>query len=116
SLPGPARLEVEGQGLAIDGISHAFAVPTGEEGLSARLVDGREAGADVRGALVLVDGMASGVSFKTWEDRGAIGQVHVHDDHLHETSISPVWGNPDERGLEQMPRTPSLAIRRADGQ
>lgn len=136
SLPGPARLEVDGREVVIEGISHAFAVPTGAEGLSACLVDGRavasgaggragqgvggpagsDAGADVSGALVLVDGMASGVSFKTWEGRGAIGQVHVHDDHLHETSISPVWGNPDERGLEQMPRTPSLAIRRADGE
>jgi len=114
SLPGPARLEVEGQGLTIDDISHAFAVPTGAEGPSVRLVDGRDA--DFEGAIALVDGMASGVSFKTWEARGAIGQVHVHDDHLHGTSISPVWGNPDERDLEQMPRTPSLAIRRADGQ
>ncbi|HZJ09148.1 MAG TPA: M28 family peptidase, partial [Trueperaceae bacterium] len=128
SLPGPARLEVEGRGHVIDGISHAFAVPTGDGGLSAWLVDGRTTGAgaggeagsgggfDVRGALVLVDGMASGVTFKTWEARGAVGQIHVHDDHLHETSISPVWGNPDERGLDEMPRTPSLAIRRADGE
>src|SRR5690606_21952720 len=66
------------------------------------------------GAIVLVDGMASGVSVREWEGRGTVGQVHVHDDHLHETSVSPVWGNPTEEGLALMPCTPSLAIRRSD--
>lgn len=116
SLPGPAVLRVAGQERTIAGISHAFAASTPPDGLTARLVDAREreAAGSCAGAIVLVDGMASGVSVREWEGRGTVGQVHVHDDHLHETSVSPVWGNPTEEGMALMPRTPSLAIRRSD--
>ncbi|NLE17065.1 MAG: Zn-dependent exopeptidase M28 [Propioniciclava sp.] len=119
SLPGPAVLRVAGHDREVTGISHAFATSTPTGGLSGRLVDARSADAAgaadaFAGKIVLVDGMASGVSVRTWEDRGTIAQVHVHDDHLHETSVSPVWGNPTEQGLELMPRTPGLAIRRSD--
>jgi hypothetical protein len=113
SLPGPASVRAEG-GTPVTGISHAFAAPTPEAGLTARLADAADRPEDVAGAIVLVDGMASGVTVRTWEGRGALGQIHVHDDHLHETGVSPVWGNPTDEGLALMPRTPSLAIRKGD--
>lgn len=115
SLPAAASLRVEGADV-IRGISHAFAVTTPAEGLTARLVDSNDPNANVEGAIVLVDGMASGMSVRAWEERGAVGQVHVHDDHLHETSVSPVWGNPTDAGLKLMPTTPSMSIRRSDGE
>lgn len=115
SLPGPATLEVPGNGLSVRGISHAFAAQTPAEGVRARLIDPLlEPEADVAGAIVLVNGMGNGVTMRTWEARGTLGQVHVHDDYLHESSLSPVWGNPTEEGLAQMPRTPSLAIRQGN--
>src|SRR5690606_34513086 len=82
SLPEAATLEVSGSNQIIEGISHAFAVDTPGEGLRARLVDSRSEDASFEGTIVLVDGMANAVSFKSWEARGAIGQVHIHDDHL----------------------------------
>ncbi|HEX7004870.1 MAG TPA: M28 family peptidase [Trueperaceae bacterium] len=112
SLPEAAMLSVEGGG-EFEGISHAFATSTPATGVTARLVDANDPDADFTGAIVLIDGMASGVSVTNWEARGTVGQVHVHDDHLHETSVSPVWGNPTERGLELMPGTPSMSIRRS---
>lgn len=113
SLPESARLAVAGGGQ-IEGISHAFAASTLPEGVSARLVDANDPAAQFEGAIVLVDGMASGVSAGEWEAKGTLAQVHVHDDHLHETSVSPVWGNPTDKGLDLMPRTPGMSIRRRD--
>lgn len=115
SLPGPARLQVAGSDVDLEGITHAFAAQTPAGGVTARLVDPKATpDADVTGAIVLLDGMGNGVTMRTWENRGTVGQVHVHDDYLHESSLSPVWGNPTEEGLAQMPRTPSMAIRRGD--
>jgi hypothetical protein len=113
SLPESASLHIQGE-KEITGISHAFATSTPPGGLTARLVDSRDPNADVAGAIVLVDGMASGETVHAWEKRGCIAQVHVHDDHLHETSISPIWGNPTDKTIDLMPRTPSLAIRQQD--
>lgn len=123
SLPERATVRVAGHDRLIVGISHAFAASTPAGGLSASLVDdgfvnkaqGETPSSSVAGAVVMVDGMASGASVLGWESRGAIGQIYVHDDHLHETSISPVWGNPTDESLALMPATPSLAIRREDG-
>lgn len=119
SLPGPATVRVVGQDRVISGISHAFATSTPRGGLTANLTDGGKAdGAanhGARGSIVLIDGMASGSSVLRWEGHGSVGQIHIHDDHLHETSVSPVWGNPTDESIALMPTTPSMAIRKADG-
>jgi hypothetical protein len=120
SLPGPARLEVAGENAPVGCITHSFAVSTPAEGLKAELVyvpPGVEATpAQVAGKLVLLEGYASAGSALLFDRLGAAGQIHIHDDHLHETSVSPVWGNPSDRTLGQMPTSPGISIRRADGE
>jgi len=116
SLPGPSRFVVDGFDEPIDSITHAFATSTPSEGIDFELVDGADRSVDVAGKAVLLDGMANGSSYQPWERRGAIAQVYVHDDHLHETSLAPTWGNPTEATIDGMPTTPSIAIRRGDAQ
>lgn len=114
SLPGASRFAVDGIAEPIMSITHAFATSTPPEGIHVELVDGSDPDVDVAGRAVLLDGMASGSSYQLWERRGAVAQVYVHDDYLHETSLAPVWGNPTEATIGMMPRTPSISIRRGD--
>jgi hypothetical protein len=115
SLPGRARLTVDG--TDIDCITHAFASSTPSKGISGELVYARP-GTDpgsLRGKVALVDGMASGVSAVKYAQAGTLAQVHVQDDHLHETSVSPVWGNPTDMTIDRIPSVPSVSIRQEDG-
>lgn len=122
SLPGPARLLIE----TSDGpeeaecITHAFAAPTPPDGLSGEVVyvpgDVVPAAGEVAGKIVLTDGMAFGGRVKRLESLGAVGQIYIHDDYLHETPSSPIWGSPTDTTVELLPTTPGIAIRRADGE
>lgn len=118
SLPGPARMVVEGAEIESP-ISHAFCVSTPEEGISGELAyvpdPTKTDPALVRGRIALVPGMASGTSTLALEAAGAIAQVYIHDDYLHESSTSPIWGNPTPETIGRMPTTPGIAIRQADG-
>jgi hypothetical protein len=46
---------------------------------------------------------------------GAVGQIFINDDHLHEMILSPVWGNPTPERLAHYPRTPAGSVRASDG-
>lgn len=120
SLPGAARLEVPGESGPMGCITHSFAVSTPAEGLTADLVavpPGTEpTAAQVAGNLVLLDGYASAGSARLYDRLGAAGQIHIHDDLLHETSVSLVWGSPTDRTVGLMPASPGISIRRADGE
>lgn len=113
SLPGPARLTVAGKN--IDCITHSFAASTDAGGLRGELVDGDADPASGSGKVVLLDGMANGVTATTWSQRGSLAQIHVQDDHLHESAVSRVWGSPTDLTMPGMPNTPSISVRRADG-
>lgn len=120
SLPGPAS--VVAGGMTLTAITHSFSQPSPEGGLTARLVDLGMGGAaafaqdDVRGAIVLVDGIASPAVAAWAAQAGAIGQLHVSPhEHLHEMCISPVWGSPSTETLREMPQTVACTISLADG-
>ena len=99
SLPGPARVTVDG--AEVTAITHSFSRPSPPGGLAARVVYLGEGGEaefareDVAGAIVLVEGIASpGVAARAAAG-GAAGQLHISPhEHLHEMCISPVWGSP----------------------
>ena len=118
SLPGEARLEVDGESEPIGCIAHAFAVSTPPEGTHGELVfvAPDEPAPEVHGRIVLTPGMANGVTATRFEELGAIAQIHIQDDQLHETSVSPVWGNPTDLTQDRMPTLPGIAIRRSDGE
>ncbi|WP_164867832.1 M28 family peptidase [Rhodovarius crocodyli] len=120
SLPGAARVTVDGRELKA--ITHSMSQSSLPGGLSAPLVyvgDGTEADfakQDVTGCIVLAEGIASPpVSFRA-SRAGALGQLHISPhEHLHEMCLSPVWGNPSDETLANMPSTVVCTVSDADG-
>src|SRR3954451_13319210 len=51
----------------------------------------------------------------TAERAGAIGQIHINDEHIHEMCISPVWGTPIPETAHLLPKVPAVAVARPDG-
>ena len=120
SLPGPASVQVGNQALTC--ITHSFSRPSPADGLQGRLVDVGEgtppevAGKDLRGAILLVAGIASPAVAAVAAQAGAAGQLHVSPaEHLHEMCISPVWGSPAPDALADLPQTVACTISNTDG-
>ena len=118
SLPGASHVEVDGRKLR--SITHSFSLPSPPGGLRAPLVycgEGRAAdfaAADVRGKVVLLEGIASPAQSALASAAGAAGQLHISpQSHLHEMCISPVWGSPADPG--QLPGTVVCTVPDADG-
>jgi len=121
SLPGPARVEVAGKPLKA--ITHSFSRPSPEGGLRGPLLDlGRGtaadfAGRDVKGCILLVEGIASPAVAALASAAGAAGQLHISpQQHLHEMCISPVWGSPSDTTLPELPKTVVCTISQEEGQ
>ena len=121
SLPGRSRVTAEGR--EFESITHSFSLPSPKGGLTAALVDLGEgtaadfAGAECRGKIVLVDGIASPAVAARAKAAGAAGQLHVSPhEHRHEMCISPVWGNPSDETLAEMPSTVACTVSKADGE
>ena len=100
-------------------LGHAFSASS--ERLEAEVVDVREGDAaalsasDVRGRLVLIDGLATPVAVYEAERAGAAGLIFVNDDHLHNMIVSTIWGTPTPQSAERIPRVPAVSITAADG-
>jgi len=120
SLPGRARVVADGRELRA--ITHSMSQSSPPSGTTGPLVyvgkgtEGDFAGRDLRGAIVLVEGMATPQVALRASQAGAAGQLHVSPhEHLHEMCISPVWGSPDTRTMAMMPTTVALTVSAADG-
>jgi hypothetical protein len=121
SLPGLCYVEVQRERLA--SITHSFSLRSPAGGLTAPIVDVGDGGPedfakhDCRGRIVLVNGIASPAAAARTKAAGAAGQLHVSPhEHLHEMSISPVWGNPSAETIAEMPETVACTISLADGE
>lgn len=108
SLPGRSRVSVGN--VVPKSITHSFSRPS--PGLTAELIyagaggDADFAGRDVRGKIVVVDGIATPPVALRASRAGAAGQLHVSPhEHLHEMCISPVWGSPPPDKLAELPST-----------
>ena len=120
SLPGAASVLVDG--APIKAITQSFSLPSPPEGFSAvpvYLGHGTVedfAGKDLRGALLLLEGMATPPVAKRATEAGAAGQLHIsHHEHIHEMCISPVWGNPSVTTRKDLPRTVVCSVSQQDG-
>lgn len=118
SLPESACLVLP-DGSAVEALTHSFAASA--DGLEAPVVDVGEghpedwARADARGKIALVASFATPGKVWAAEQAGAVGQIFVNVDHLHNMIVTTVWGTPAPETAWRIPRTPSLSIRRADG-
>lgn len=122
SLPGAAALTVTApEARALSCITHSFSLATGPEGLAAPLVfvgKGRTAdyvGKNVRGAVVMTDGLAMPAAAHAAHRAGAAGMICVNPEGLHEMIISPVWGTPTPETAPVLPPLVAVSVRREDG-
>jgi len=115
SLPVSGSLLVDDEDL-VPCITHSFSISTSESGLVGELVyagGGTEAelgAANVRGKIVLTDGLASPQKAHAATRAGALAVVCISGEHLHEMIVSPVWGSPTNRTLELLPRVAIVSI------
>ena len=97
SLPGPARIEVQGRDL--QAIGHSFSCASPPRGLTGELRflgfgEAKDFITPTRNTVVLVEGVASPRVAARARRAGAAGIVHISPhEHLHEMCISPVWGS-----------------------
>jgi hypothetical protein len=117
SLPQDARLTLP-DGTLIEGLTHSFS--TSVEALEAAVVDvGEGRPQDMRraaGKIALVRGLATPRSAWEAQQAGALGQIHVLMDHLHNMIVTTIWGTPAPETAWRIPATPCLSILGADGQ
>ena len=131
SLPRESWIDVGGD--RIEAKPPSFAIPTGPDGLEARLVyvpsvkatgqrdlfatgPGSEL-PDLRGAIVLTDGYAMPAVVSRFEAEGAVGQIYINPgENIHWGICTSIWGTPTTRDLARKPRTPVIAINRPSGE
>lgn len=70
---------------------------------------------DLSGAIVISEGLAMPPKTVAADARGVLAQIHINDEHIHEMCISPVWGTPTPETAPLLPKTPAVAVTRADG-
>lgn len=116
SWPGPASLTILTTGEQPACITHSFSTSTGPAGIEGELVyvgggsAAEYAGKDVRGRVVLTDGLAGPAKVAPSEAAGAIAVINISGPELHEMIISPVWGSPTPETVDRLPRLPHLSI------
>ncbi len=117
SLPGRASVTVDN--VALKAITHSHGQPGTVRG---RVVDVGEgtaadfAGKDVKGAIVLAQGIANPATSRLASLAGAAAQLHVSPhEHIHEMCVSPVWGSPTSETLADMPSTVVCSVAHDDG-
>ncbi|MGO4566887.1 M28 family peptidase [Rhizobium sp. 2YAF20] len=120
SLPGRAKVEVNGVSLRC--ITHSMSASSPTGGLMAALVhvgEGTEAEfsrLDVAGKIALVEGIATEEVAALASAAGALGQLHISPtEHLYEMCVSPVWGSPSQYTRAQLPTTVVCTISHDDG-
>ncbi|MFN8471085.1 MAG: M28 family peptidase [Anaerolineae bacterium] len=123
SLPRTAAVSVVSPtGATFKALTHSFATSTPPGGLTAELVyvgNGAPSdyeGRDVRGKIVLVDGLAGPTVAWAAEQAGAVGEVYITGDNLHFMIVTTIWGTPTPETAWRMPKTPSASIVGADGE
>lgn len=116
SWPGKATLEVLGAGgRSFPCITHAFAQSTPDGGIEGEVVDSASGATDVRGKIVLSDGLANPGKGMAAEEAGVLAQININDDYVHEMIITPVWGTPTPHTASLLPKLISVSVNAADG-
>ena len=73
-------------------------------------------GKEVRGKIVVADGLITPQNARLAEDLGAIGLIHINPrELLHEMIMTTVWGTPTPESAARIPKMPALSITRTDG-
>jgi hypothetical protein len=101
------------------GLTPSFSASTPPEGLEADLLRLSEdlTAADMRGKIVLGEGLAMPTASWKLEQSGAAGQIWINWGDLPNNSIvSTIWGHPTPDTQHRLPKTPVASIGRREGQ
>jgi len=72
---------------------------------------------DVKGKIVLTEGIFAPQKAWEMESCGATGQIYINPGSLiHEANFSTVWGTPTLENMNRIPKNPIVSIARADGE
>ncbi|MGA7670148.1 MAG: M28 family peptidase [Nitrolancea sp.] len=123
SWPESASLELlsNGGSESIHCATHAFATSTPEGGIEGELVPVGPAtaenlrGRDLRGKIVLIDGIISPNSNQLVEQAGVAAAIWIAGERLHERGLDPIWGTPTPETSHLLPKTPSVSVRGVEG-
>jgi hypothetical protein len=72
---------------------------------------------DVRGKIVMTDGISLPKAAKAFEDRGAVGQIYInpHQETTHELIITSIWGTPTLENIKGKPHTHVINVNTRTG-
>jgi hypothetical protein len=119
--PESASLEaVAPERATFEAITNAFTPSTPAQGLEGEVAyagqgsEGELAG--VAGKIALLEGMASPLKVLQAGQAGAVGLVFIQEEQLHNMCVSAVWGTPTTKTAGLLAKTPSVSVRRGDGE
>ncbi len=130
SWPVRAELRVESPARrVIRAVTPSFSASTAPEGMEGELVFVGSPGAifgamtetpaqsrDVRGKVVVADGLITPQHARSVEDRGGLGVIHINPrELLHEMIMTTVWGTPTPESAARIPKIPGISISQEDG-
>ncbi len=124
SDPGRCRMRVEGSTLESPKCkTQALAWPTPPGGVRGELIyaGGGEKrdydNLDVRGKIVLLNALPLPDGVKHAGDAGALGAVFMsYSDHIQELTVSPIWGTPNHKNYQELPKISSVHVSKSDGE
>lgn len=123
SLPRDASLQgLSPNETSVECITHSMAVSTPPGGLESEVIYvGTGSPEDIAkvslvGRIALADGLATPAKVKALEAAGAIAQIHINGEHVHEMIVSTVWGSPTPEDTYALPRTSIISVSGRDGQ
>ena len=129
SWPVRAELRVTApEARTLKAVTPAFSASTAPDGLEGELLfvgrpgaifgslDAAYEGRDLRGKIIVADGLITPQHARRVEDLGAAGLIHINPrDLLHEMIITTIWGTPTPETAHLIPNIPALSISRSDG-
>jgi Peptidase family M28/PA domain len=120
--PLTASLEILGpDARSVHANGYSLSPGTGPDGIVGEVVfvgagmPADYAGVDVRGKIVLSEGLAMPAKARAASLAGAAGHIHINDDHIHEMCLSPVWGTPTPETAPLLPDVPGVGVDARDG-
>jgi len=118
SLPMRASLRViSPEARELPCITHSFSISTSPEGLEAELIYAQKGRSqEMKGKIVLNEGLATPGGCWNIEQKGAIGQVWVNNNVLPTNMIiTTIWGHPTPETLDYIPKNAIVSMNKANG-
>lgn len=125
SVPQSATVAVTGptQRTVTDAITTSFSANTPDSGISGELtflesVEEDVSVPDVTDKIVITRGLPTPGKVQLLEDAGARAAIFQSPTpgHLHEMTVSPIWGTPSADNQDQLPEMPVTEIHHDDGE